>query len=180
MIEATIETDRLILCGREFREAVPPAALHEVLGPPSRIDEPATPAPVGHRNNQVHVYDEAGIYFYEHHFTRLAESVAFCLAPSLESNWLTPAAGFTGRLSVDGFVVSPSAKERDFAECPVPFRYDFHAWQVKLGAISVFCPVRGARLPSGRRSKAWRVVGVHVGLPHDPWGGRKPPGLRER
>jgi len=180
VIEALIERDRLILGGRAFREAVPPAVLHEVLGPPSRIDEPATPAPVGHRNNQVHVYDDAGIYFHEHHFTRLAMSVTFCLAPGLESFGFLPTAGFAGRLSIDGFVVPPSATERDFATCPVPFRYDFHAWQVKLGSISVFCPVRGTRLPSGRRSKVRQVVGVSIGLPHDPWGGRKPAGLRER
>ena len=49
--------------------APPINALIEVLGKASRVDGGVTPAPWGHRNNQIHVFDDLGVYVNEHHFT---------------------------------------------------------------------------------------------------------------
>ena len=49
----------------------------KVLGPPDRTVEPSTPAPMGYRNNQMHMYDGLGLYLNEHHATRRIQDVTF-------------------------------------------------------------------------------------------------------
>src|SRR5690242_9692014 len=44
--------------------------LHALLGPPNLVNSGPIPAPVGHRNNQRHIYNDLGICFIEHHHTR--------------------------------------------------------------------------------------------------------------
>ena len=81
MLKAQVGLDGVILNGVSISEALPPEALYKILGIPDRVDVPATPAPFGHRNNQIHVYDSLGIYFHEHHFTQLAMGLTFVFGP---------------------------------------------------------------------------------------------------
>jgi hypothetical protein len=57
---ATINLAQLRLNGEDFIDAVSHSMIHDLLGPPTRVIVPGPPAPYGHRNNQVHVYDSLG------------------------------------------------------------------------------------------------------------------------
>ena len=61
-----------------------------VLETPARTEEPSPPAPYGHRNNQIHLFDDLGLYLIEHHATRLVVAVVFVLWRD-EAAWLRTA-----------------------------------------------------------------------------------------
>jgi hypothetical protein len=175
MIEATVETDLVTINGLKIREAVMPDDLYSVLDKPSRIVGPEAPAPSGHRNNQVHVYDDLGIYFHEHHFTYQATSMTFLFRPEEERYRFTPRLAFTGRVRIGEYALPAQPAERDLAGCPVPLRCQLGSWTGRFGTIWIEFRVLGPRLRSGRRSRAKRVINLSVGWPHDPWAGGKPP-----
>jgi hypothetical protein len=61
LVEIRAELDVTVINGLAVMAAVQPQRLWAVLGEPSRIVDPAAPAPFGHRNNQIHVYDNLGL-----------------------------------------------------------------------------------------------------------------------
>ena len=79
-VAAVITLDHLVLNGELLVEARPPSLFHNLLGPPSRIFAAGPPAPYGHRNSQIHVYDSLGIFLNEHHYTYAIEAVSFVCA----------------------------------------------------------------------------------------------------
>lgn len=129
-----------------------------VLGPPSRTIEAGGPAPVGHRNNQVHLFDDAGIYLTEHHASRLVESVNFVLDVSESLFPLEEA--FSGSLTVFGLPMYAGMKEEDL---PSHFQRDLPGeYSVAADKCWVSISTIGHRTPSGRRSKPRYVVSVSV------------------
>ncbi len=76
---AIVDAGRFTLNGRSFCDAEPAKVFHELLGHPDRLEEAGQPAPFGHRNNQIHFYDDLGMYLNEHHYTILIQGVTFVL-----------------------------------------------------------------------------------------------------
>jgi len=66
-VAAEMSPDGLLLNGRLFNSPVPPAEYRVALGVADRVEEPSPPAPYGHRNDQIHLFDEFGLYLIEHH-----------------------------------------------------------------------------------------------------------------
>lgn len=105
MVEVEVRLDGMLIGGHSIPEAVQPSWLHGVLGFPDRIVDPAPPPPVGHRNNQIHVYDDLGLYFHEHHWTRLAQDLVFAFWPEEERHAFTPCRAFSGHLKLHDYLV---------------------------------------------------------------------------
>ena len=171
MLEASIGPDITTINGLAIKAAIQPARLWDVLGEPSRIVDPAPPAPFGHRNNQIHVYDQLGLYFNEHHFTRLVQSLTFVFVPAEHRYTFCPSQSFAGRLLLGGYEVRPGASESDVIRgTAIPFRRSLAGqWRTGGDGFGVGLSAVGAKIPSGRRSKNRRVVSVDVAWPHDPW-----------
>ena len=171
MVEVEIRLEGIVISGHPIPAAVQPSWLHEMLGIPDRIVDPAPPAPVDHRNNQIHVYDDLGLYFHEHHWTRLAQDLVFVFWPEEERYAFTPRRAFSGHLKLRDYFVPAGASESQFIrECPIPFEeYLSGHWRAESGRCSVGMVSKGAKLRSGRSSKRRRVVTIDVSWPHDPW-----------
>ena len=171
MVEVEIRLEGIVISGHPIPAAVQPSWLHEMLGIPDRIVDPAPPAPVDHRNNQIHVYDDLGLYFHEHHWTRLAQDLVFVFLPEEERYAFTPRRAFSGHLKLRDYFVPAGASESQFIrECPIPFEeYLSGHWRAESGRCSVGMVSKGAKLSSGRRSRRRRVVRIDVSWPHDPW-----------
>jgi hypothetical protein len=75
--EAIVTPEGFSLDGHAFSEKLSLVRYQGVLGTPNRTIAAGAPAPYGHRNNQVHLFDSMGIYLTEHHASRLIESVSF-------------------------------------------------------------------------------------------------------
>jgi hypothetical protein len=157
-IPAEASQDGLALNDEMFNSKVAVNHYEAVLGPPSRIIEAGQqPAPAGHRNNQVHVFDEAGIYLTEHHATGLIESVNFVFDPS-ESPFPIEH-GFSGDLTVFGFPIQADTTENDVLVGP--FRKDLPGeYSVAGEQCWVSVSLIGRRTSSGKRSKPRYVVRV--------------------
>jgi hypothetical protein len=128
-----------------------------VLGASSRTVEAGQPAPAGHRNNQVHIFDDIGIYVTEHHASGLIESVNFVFNPSEIP--FPIGHGFSGDLTLFGFPVQAHTTENDvLAE---PFRKDLPGeYSVAGEHCRVLVSLIGRRTSSGKRSKPRYVVRV--------------------
>jgi len=58
LVTAHVSLDGLLLNGRLFQTAVEPSEYARTLQTAVRIVEPLPPAPYGHRNNQIHMFDQ--------------------------------------------------------------------------------------------------------------------------
>ena len=110
-VSAVASADGLSINGRLFNSDVPLERYQDVLGLPSRTIEGRIPAPYGHRNNQVHVFDSEGMYLIEHHASRLIVSVDFIF--DLAESTFPVETVFDGSLEVDGHSIRPGMSERD-------------------------------------------------------------------
>jgi hypothetical protein len=158
-----------VLNGMSINEAIAPAAIHQLFGEPSRIHSAGPPAPHGHRNNQIHVYDKLGLYFNEHHYTGSLTGVSFVFWPEGEEFPFTPALAFSGSLRLGEYEIPAGVSETQLlTECGLPFRSMLPGVWDLPGTISIGLDTKGAKPKSGRRSSAKRLVSVNVGWPHDP------------
>ncbi len=158
-----------MLNGVSITEAIAPAAIHQLLGEPSRIHAAGPPAPHGHRNNQIHVYDALGLYFDEHHHTRSLTGVSFVFWPEEEGFPFTPTKAFSGKLMLGDYEIPVEASEKQVvADCGLPFRRMLPGIWDLPGTIHLGLDTKGAKLNTGRRSSSKRLVSVSVGWPHDP------------
>jgi len=166
---AQASTEEFSLDGMSIVEAIAPVAIHELLGAPSRIHSAGPPAPHGHRNNQINVYDSLGIYFNEHHHTRLLSGMSFVFWPEAEAYPFSPTAGFIGRLQLGRYEVPCEVSETAFiADCGLPFDEVLRGmWHLKA-KISIGANMVAPKLKSGRRSKTRSLATVSIGWPHDP------------
>ncbi len=158
-IEAVAAEDGLTINGHVFDKKLPLERYQDVLGPPSRTIDAGPPAPVGHRNNQVHVFDSEGIYLTEHHASRLIESVNFVFDPA--DSPFPIAAAFGGHLEVDGQLIRAGMPERDLDSArltrDLPGEYSVEFENCWIGIST-----QGRRDSHGKRRKPRYVVRVSV------------------
>lgn len=145
--------DDLVVNGHLMRGQLPPEVWYNVLGLPDRIYEGPTPAPVGHRNNQAHIYDRLGIKLNEHHATCLVQSFSVFL--HTENDPFYPSSPYTGTFLLEGVQVHCDMREFDFVEkCRLPLQPHIgHAWFIDLPRFSVDVKTWSERLKSGRKSE---------------------------
>ena len=168
-VTARASADSFVLNGLTITGAIAPAVIHQLLGEPTRIHSAGPPAPYGHRNNQIHVYDVLGLYFNEHHYTRSLTGATFVFWPEEEDYPFTPQHAFCGKLIIGDYEIPELASEKEIiAECGLPFRDRLGGVWSLPGMIPIILDTKGAKLPSGRRSSAKRLASVSIGWPHDP------------
>ena len=148
----------LALNSELFNAKIPVDGYRNALGTPSQTIEAGGPAPAGHRNNQVHVFDDVGVYLTEHHATQLIESVNFVLDASESLFPLDQA--FNGSLTVLDMALDAKTKEEELSSL---FQRDLPGdYSVAAGKCWVSINAVGRRTPSGKRSKPRYVVSVSV------------------
>ena len=173
MITLSIQSKPAAVFVNDFRVTSAPTArdLLAVLGEPSNVYDGAVPAPAGHRNNQIYIYNELGLTFNEHHHARLVQGISCWFETDDPEYRFTPSSDFAGHLLFDGEPMPLGGDIRDFMTAsPLVFGGGFAGgWQHNFEGFGIFVRSRGHKLPSGRRSKVHRVVSVAVSWPHDPW-----------
>jgi hypothetical protein len=163
-VTADASLDGLLLNGCLFQSPVQPSEYAAVLGSPVRVVEPLSPAPFGHRNNQIHLFDDLGLYLIEHHATRLVDGVVFVL-------WLgeaafKPVCEYSGELTVGGVRFLPGMTPRDYTGGTIAFEGPvLRLWNAERDGIWIGLRAEGMRQPSGRRGKRLRYVDVSVCFP---------------
>lgn len=170
--EVVTSDPKVIVGGFTIETAPTVAELHAVLGAPSRIDAGERPAPVGHRNNQIHVYDAMGLTFNEHHSTRRAQEICFWFGTEEPRFRFTPHQPFTGKLVFDNIVMPLDSEERTFlSTSPLEFAHWLGgSWSYRFEGFAVHVETRGPKLGSGRRGRVRKVIEVSLSWPHDDWG----------
>ncbi len=160
-VTAKVSLDGIHLNGKQFRERVAPSEYAAILDSPVRIVEPLQPAPYGHRNNQIHLFDELGLYLIEHHSTRLVDSIVFVLW--LDEAAFKPAREFDGELTIGGVHHFSGMTEKDLRIGSIPFEGPIlGSWIAKEKRIWIGIRGVGIRLPSRARSKRLRIADVSV------------------
>lgn len=160
-VTADVSLDGLLLNGRLFQSAVRPTDYAEVLESPARIIEPTPPAPYGHRNNQIHLFDRLGLYLIEHHATGLIGGVVFVLW--LEESAFKPNCEFSGELTIGGVRFFAGMTPRDYSGGAIAFEGPvLGSWNAHRDRIWIGLNAKGMRQPSGRRGKRLRFVDVSV------------------
>jgi hypothetical protein len=160
-VTADVSLDGLVLNGRLFNSPVQPSEYAAVLGVPCRVVEPSPPAPYGHRNNQIHLFDEFGLYLIKHHATRLIDAVDFVLW--LQESPFKPAREFSGQLTVGGVGVCPGMLVKEFSGSTIAFNGPvLGLWSAEKNGVWVGLRAAGIRQRSGRRGKRLRFENVSV------------------
>lgn len=161
LVTANVSLDGLFLNGRLFDSPVQLPEYTAVLGVPTRTEEPSPLAPYGHRNNQIHLFDDLGLYLIEHHAMRAIGSVVFVLW--LEESPFRPAREFAGLLKIDGVTVFPGMLVKEFSCSNIPFVGPvLGLWSAKKNGVWIGLCARGIRQKSGRRGKRLRFESVSV------------------
>ena len=154
---ATASPNSLVLAGMSISRALPASSFHDTLGTPDRIISRGQPAPVGHRNNQIHVYDSLGLYINEHHFTCLLSSVTFVLDPAHSSfPTLNP---FCGNLDIGDLTITQPFHENEISQTGLPFHSKLRGSWTLDGDSTHWISFD---------SKRKTVHSVSVCVPHDP------------
>lgn len=158
-VDAVAGATGLTINGQVFDGQLPLGRYQDILGLPSRTVDAGPPAPVGHRNNQVHVFDSEGIYLTEHHASRLIESVNFVFDPA-DSPFPIEGA-FSGNLEIDGQSIRAGMPEGDIESAhltrDLPGEYS-----MKLKHCWIGISAQGRRDSRGKRRKPRYVVRVSV------------------
>lgn len=167
-VEVILSTETFTMNGVSFRDAVEPGKVYEVLGKPSRIIEAGDkPAPVGHRNNQFHVYDQLGMYLNEHHHTGLIEAVTLVMhIPLAVADFETT---FRGYLEFGDILTFPGVWEKLLKETSIPFTCELRrSWSAQGKGFSIWVMTKPRKLPDGRRTRDRYISTITVCLKHDP------------
>jgi hypothetical protein len=161
----------VIVNGLVITTAPAVAELYAVLGEPTRVVSAGGPAPPGHRNNQIHVYDHLGVRLNEHQHTFRIQELA-CSFECQEPRFaFTPHSSFAGEFWIDAARLPAGGPVSSFVDrCPIPLAQHLGGnWSWSRNEFSFHVDSRGARLRSGRRSKQRMVIDVSLSWPHDPW-----------
>jgi hypothetical protein len=158
-----------VLNGVEITGQRPVGDFHSILGKPSRILAAGPPAPPGHRNNQIHFYDDDGLYLNEHHYTYAIRAINFVLWR--EEAIHKPTAELAGGLTVGGVPVGAPLAERQLLASSIPFEPELIRgdWSWKSGPLYVGFSARGRKGMSGRRSSIRYVIEISVCFEGDPF-----------
>lgn len=147
--------------------------LRAILGSPSRILEPKLRAPVGHRNNRLHIYDALGLVFWEHHYTRRIDhcKIVLCADDLQLVGDQSPPQLFPGTLRVAGYLVPRGIVDREnvLNACPILRPLGLRGSKPGSG-FAVYITSAGYQLPGGGRTKRERLQSLDLSWPHDPWG----------
>jgi hypothetical protein len=142
-----------------------------MLGSPSRVVAAGPPAPAGHRNNHIHIYDDLGIRLNEHHYTFRLQEIACSFECEEPLYPFTPRSSFSGEFWIDQQRLPQGGPSAVFVDrCPIPLEPRIGgswSWQLRDFYLGLHC--RGPRLRSGRRSKQRVIVDISLSWPHDPW-----------
>jgi hypothetical protein len=168
LVTASVDVARFVLNGVEISGQRPVRDFHSVLGKPTRILG-GPPAPPGHRNNQIHFYDDDGLYLNEHHYTYTIGAITFVLWRDEAIHKTT--AELAGGLTVGGVPVQAPLAERQLLASSIPFEPQLVRgdWSWKSGPLYVGVSARGRRGVSGRRSAIRRVIEISVCFEGDPF-----------
>jgi hypothetical protein len=160
-VTADVSLDGLLINGRLFQSPVRPIEYLALLESPVRVVEPSPPAPYGHRNNQIHLFDQLGLYLIEHHATRLVDAVVFVLW--LEESAFKPAREYSGDLTIGGRRCFPGMTPGDNAGSTIAFEGPvLGLWYAQRDGIWIGLRAERIRQPSGRRGKRLRFVDASV------------------
>jgi hypothetical protein len=157
-VVAVVSSKGLALNGTLFDDKVALSHYQTVLGLTSRTIEAGGTAPVGHRNNRIHLFDDAGVYLTEHHASRLVESVNFVF--ELSESLFPLKEAFSGRLTVFGLLINADCTEGDLRSLfqrDMPGEYSLAAEKCWVSISTI-----GHRTPRGRRSELRYVVLVSI------------------
>ncbi len=171
-MQITLDTNALVVDRREVLLPLGRSAAHDLFGAPESFHDPQPAAPYGHRNNRAHVYDRAGFYLIEHHATRNIDSITFVFCPD-EIRFGRPQASFDGILRLGGLEIDATTSERDLEASTLSLRRWLAGCWSAAGRIHVAVDTRGARLPSGRRSRKPRVISVSASASADALDGSR-------
>jgi hypothetical protein len=159
ILDAFAASDGLVVNGVAFDAELPLERYEVAFGRPSRTIAASPPAPYGHRNNQVHLYDDDGIYLTEHHASRLIQSVNFIFNPG-DSPFPIEAA-FRGKLSVGGRQYRPDMTEADL-DLKLLSRDLAGNYSVRFKGCWVGVSLKGRRNARGKRQRPRYLVCVSV------------------
>jgi hypothetical protein len=158
-VTADASLDGLLLNGRLFQSPLPPTDYAAALASPVRIVEPSPPAPYGHRNNQIHLFDELGLYLIENHATRLVNAVVFVLW--LEEAAFKPICEYSGELAIGGVRFLPGMTPQDYMHGTIAFEGPvLGLWHAHRNGIWIGLKAKRMRQPKGRRGESQRFVDV--------------------
>jgi hypothetical protein len=161
IVTADVSLDGLLLNNRLFRSPVSPTEYAIALGSTFRVVEPTPPAPYGHRNNQIHLFDDLGLYLIEHHKTQLVDAVVFVLW--LDEAAFKPKNEYTGDLMIGGVRFFPGTGPEDIADCRVKFKGpSLGLWHATKKGIEIDLRTIGIRQRNGRRGKRLRFIDVSI------------------
>jgi hypothetical protein len=170
-ITITTVPPQVLINGLCIQSAPTVSDMYAVLGQPSRIDSGEKPAPAGHRNNQIHVFDELGLTLIEHHYTRLVQGLSCWFDTEERLFRFTPKCRFQGQLVFERVTMPLGGDVRAFLVSS-PFAFSDHfagTCRHEFDGFSIIVDSRGRRLPSGRRSKLRHVTYISLSWRHDNW-----------
>ncbi len=156
--------NRLQILVSEFSEPQRLDAFVKILGQPSRVFSGKTPAPVGHRNNHLHFYDDLGLYLHEHHATYLIGGVCVVFEPG--EAFFPTTEPFTGELYVAGQLIQRGMTPKEIlAASPLPLRGHLgHSLVVDGERFSFDIETYALKTPSGRKSTKRLLSQVSIGF----------------
>jgi hypothetical protein len=174
LVAASVDLTRFVLNGVEIGDQRPVGDFHAVLGTPSRIVAAVPPAPPGHRNNQIHFYDEDGLYLIEHHYTFTIGEICFVLWRDEAVH--KPTGELAGALNVGGVAVHAGIAERELLASAIPFEARVAGlWSWKGAPLYVGFQSRGRKDRSGRRASKRYAIAVSICFEGDPFETRHRP-----
>jgi len=153
-----VSNEGLIINDVMFNRKVPLSKFREVLGVPTQSISAGGSPPVGFRNNQVHIFDEAGVYLTEHHASHLIESVNFTF---IRSESLFPIrCAYLGTLEICDFRLHADVNEKQllgFFHRDLPGRYSLSTDKCWVSIV-----VAARQQVGGRKTKARRIASVGI------------------
>lgn len=156
-----VTPNEFLICGESMFSECAPAELHRLLGEPTTISAGRTPAPAGHRNNQIHLWHNRGLYSIEHHARRLLQGVGFVFNNEEAPHGLQ--ANFSESLVISGFPIRSGMSEKELSAIPLGFRGALAgSWTHSEGSLHLFLSTAGRKRPGRRRTKTRYLTDVYV------------------
>lgn len=156
---ANLQLDRVALNGCAFEREGQLKEYIDALGcEPRTADAGDEPAPVGHRNNQFHLFESLGVYLTEHHATRLIQSINFALVPEECPGPISSA--FSGKLRIGSVAISSGMKESDYpSDAPIKFESAIAgSWKSVGKGLSIYISTLGRKRPGQKRRTKVRYI----------------------
>jgi hypothetical protein len=122
------------------------------IGRPTNSISAEQPAPHGYRNNEIHLYDQLGLYLNEDHATRTIGEVTFVLDESRSTFPIEKP--LQGELDVGGVLFHSGMTEQEYPrkatikfECVLPGK-----WKAEKRGIAIYLSASKEKSSSARRT----------------------------